>query len=144
MSTSDELTSANLRDVTGLIALWLAIHGGDPGPEGSLEVVVSEATLALGQEFLASLAESSGTERLSDAELTGALSRAGITPRGLHKFCREGDTVMRVVGAAAIGEVEGEPGTYLISDSGAGADEVAYFCVNGRFLLPAPGELRGP
>jgi hypothetical protein len=137
---SGELTVQDVRDVTWLVALWKAIHGGDPGPDGELAVKIDGPTLELGARFVASLAAANAAQ-LSAEDLTEALKRVGVVPRPVHEFCRVGDSVVKVTGAASI-EVflkDSGPGTTLISDTGAGPDEVAYFCVNGRLLLPAPG-----
>jgi hypothetical protein len=137
---SGDLTVQDVRDVTWLVALWKAIHGGDPGPDGGLAVQIDGPTLELGARFVASLAAANAAERNAE-DLTEALTRVGVVPRPLHEVCRAGDTVVEVRGAAAIELFleDSGPGTTLISDTGAGSDEVAYFCVNGRLLRPAPG-----
>jgi hypothetical protein len=138
---SGDLTLQDVRDVTWLVALWKAIHGGDPGPDGSLAVQIDGATLELGARFVASLAAANAVERSAE-DLTEALTRVGVVPRPVHEFCRAGDTVVEVRGAAAIEAFleESGPGTTEIgSPTGTGSEEVAYFCVNGRILQPAPG-----
>jgi hypothetical protein len=138
---SGDLTVQDVRDVTWLVALWKAIHGGDPGPEGGLAVQIDGATLELGARFVASLAAANGAQ-LNAEDLTEALTLVGVAPRAVHEFCRAGDTVVEVKGAAAIELFleDSGPGTTLVGETSTGSDEVvAYFCVNGRLLRPAPG-----
>jgi hypothetical protein len=139
---SGDLTVQDVRDVTWLVALWKAIHGGDPGPEGGLAVQIDGATLELGARFVASLAAANGAQ-LNAEDLTEALTLVGVAPRAVHEFCRAGDTVVEVKGAAAIELFleDSGPGTTLVGETITDSDEVvAYFCVNGRLLNPAPGE----
>jgi hypothetical protein len=53
-----ELTLAHEPDVAWIVALWLAIHGGDPGPEAAVEI--DETTALLATALSARLAEKHG------------------------------------------------------------------------------------
>ena len=65
-----EITLAHEPDAAWIIALWLAIHGGDPGPEG---FEIDETAIFLASAFSAYMGETIGSEALTAETLhTGA------------------------------------------------------------------------
>jgi len=103
MSRFTEVIEAHVPDVAWLIALWLAIHGGDPAPEGGVEVAVSEELVAQGALFLASLSEATKTTRLEGGALRDGLRRLGLTPHDGREVCR-GNVICIVGGGFAPGD----------------------------------------
>ena len=67
-------------DVSWILALWFAIHGGDPGPEsGILEVNEETYRLAHGLvENLLATYSPYGVHALTDAELEARLVKLGV------------------------------------------------------------------
>ena len=73
-----EITLAHEPDAAWIIALWLAIHGGDPGPEG---FQVDETAVFLASALSAHLSETIGGEALTTETLHS----------GAHEFDMEFD-----------------------------------------------------
>jgi hypothetical protein len=71
---------ADIEDVKWVSGVWLAIHGGDPGPDGEGEPVLSGMTATLGALFLGSLAADNDITPVSGEGLLDALRSAGIAP----------------------------------------------------------------
>ena len=66
-------------DVSWILALWFAIHGGDPGPEGGI-LDVSEETYRLAHGLVENLLTTYapfGVRALSDTELEARLVKVG-------------------------------------------------------------------
>ncbi len=122
MPTLTDLTAENAWDVAWIVAMWKAIHGGDPGPDGSVQVQVSETTALLGGLFLASLAETTNTTRLKDDALQNALENVGVKRAESHEFCN--GTVVCVTPAEVRDIPRGTPfvGTRVVG----GVVEVCY------------------
>jgi hypothetical protein len=88
-----ERVAAHELDLAWIIALWLAIHGGDP-----LERVVAEIdeeTLEAGFAFLDRLEAGRATEELEEDELHSRLANAGV-----HRTSENGEASPRVELAA--------------------------------------------
>lgn len=111
---------ADIEDVKWLTSLWLAIHGGDPGPDGE-GPVLSGMTSTLGALFLASLADANGVTPLSGRALEEALRRRGVHPEEEVRICL-GDWV---------------PGSPNDPPEGAAPDSYT----NGRWCVPGTGPL---
>jgi hypothetical protein len=53
MSKSPKILLAHVNDAEWIIALWLAIHGGDPAPERvAAQAIAALAPLAAGQKHI--------------------------------------------------------------------------------------------
>ena len=75
---SYEIEFAHELDISWLIALWFAIHGGDPSPEG-VKLEVSEETYALANglvQHLLATYKGLGARALPEAELEARLSQS--------------------------------------------------------------------
>lgn len=96
-----ELTAEHERDLEWIIALWKAIHGGDPAPDGISEVTVDPATAMLGELFLASLAETTKTAPLSEAALEDALRGVGLITKA-GGACPNGEVKVNVVTGSVV------------------------------------------
>ena len=67
-------------DISWILALWFAIHGGDPGPEGGV-LEVSEETYRLANGLVENLLTTYapyGVRTLSHAELEAQLVKVGV------------------------------------------------------------------
>jgi hypothetical protein len=72
-----ERVFAHERDIAWLIALWLAIHGGDPGPEGGV-VEIDETTVLMGAAFISQLSQAQAVESLDEETLHQRLGAIGV------------------------------------------------------------------
>jgi hypothetical protein len=75
----DNFVLAHEPDVAWLIALWLAIHGGDPGPEGPIEI--DETTALLAAALSARLGELYGPGATTAETLQDRLAGTGMAVR---------------------------------------------------------------
>ncbi len=75
--TLTELEFAHELDISWIIALYRAIHGGDPGPEA-----IDPTTAALAGALAAHLAETSQREALTNERLAERLGSVGIEFKG--------------------------------------------------------------
>jgi hypothetical protein len=66
-------------DVAWLITLWIAIHGGDPGPQGPIEI--DETTALLAAALSARLGELYGAGAATVEELQDRLAGTGMAVR---------------------------------------------------------------
>ena len=75
---TDQVNLANEPDIMWIIALWFAIHGGDPNPEGGVHEV-SEETYALANALVENLQATYsrfGARALPKAELEERLVKS--------------------------------------------------------------------
>ena len=72
-----EIVKIHEQDISWLIALWFAVHGGDPGPEA---VEVDTATVLLAAALSARLTELNAGA-LAGQELTERLATMRIEPK---------------------------------------------------------------
>jgi hypothetical protein len=75
----EEFVLAHEPDVAWLIALWIAINGGDPPPEGPIEV--EETTALLAAALSARLGELYGAGAATAEALQDRLTGTGIAVR---------------------------------------------------------------
>jgi hypothetical protein len=74
--TLTELEYTHELDISWIIALWRAIHGGDPGPEA-----IDRTTAALAGALAAHLAETARSAPLTAERLTESLGSIGVEVR---------------------------------------------------------------
>ena len=82
MNTRLQLTRAHQLDPAWIIALWLAIHGGDPAPEGVIGKEVVEAAERLSASLAKSVPVSATSEQVEEH-----LRGAGFTVDGAPGCC---------------------------------------------------------
>jgi hypothetical protein len=75
----EEFVLAHEPDIAWLIALWIAIHGGDPAPEGPVEV--DETTALLAAALAARLGELYGRGAATAEALQDRLAGSGMAVR---------------------------------------------------------------
>jgi hypothetical protein len=80
MDNIEATAVAHEPDAAWLIALWLAIHGGDPAPDGA--VSVDETTALLATTLSLRLSEAYGVELASPEVLQARLADIGIALSG--------------------------------------------------------------
>ena len=89
METVEPVAVAHEPDIAWLIALWLAIHGGDPAPDEP--AWVDETTALLATTLSVRLSEVYGAARISADALQRRLASIGITLSGHRLHEREAE-----------------------------------------------------
>ena len=72
-----EIVDIHVQDISWLIALWLAIHGGDPAPEGPVRI--DETTALVAAALSARLTEINGGA-VTGAALSERLGTVRVEP----------------------------------------------------------------
>jgi hypothetical protein len=96
----EERVFAHERDVAWLIALFLAIYGGDPGPEGRV-VEIDETTVLMGAALISQLSQAQEVESLDVDMLHQRLGAIGV------EFAGEGGAEARAGGRTVCTQVPG-------------------------------------
>ena len=111
-------------DVSWILALWFAIHGGDPGPEGDV-LEVSEETYSLANGLVENLLTTYapyGVHALSHAELETRLVKVGVGAIHPGTQTGGGTTGGEITGGGATGGGPAGP------DTGPGGVTVGSSC----------------
>ncbi|MBV9918450.1 MAG: hypothetical protein JO153_18275 [Solirubrobacterales bacterium] len=116
----EDLVLAHEPDIAWLIALWIAIHGGDPAPEGP--VAIDPTTALLATALSRRLQEVRGVGSLTFEALRERLASVGIA-------VREGE--------AEISQVEAFEGTRVCTEVPGGR---IYCFFVPKVIGPPPGE----
>lgn len=114
MSSVTNVNHDQAVDLAWIVALWTAIHRRDPASHEGLRIDVGATTALLGTLFLASLAETTETTRLTESELRDALRRIGVGIKEPGNACPEGWTSANVAYATP-----GPGGLITIESTGA-------------------------
>jgi hypothetical protein len=114
----EEIILAHEPDIAWLVALWIAIHGGDPAPEGP--IAIDPTTALLATALSSRLQEVHGPGPMTFEALRERLESAGIAVQGPDaSFAFEGTRVCTEVPGGRIycfiipkvtGPPPGEPG----------------------------------
>ena len=71
-------TNYSMVEVAGYMTLWLAIHGGDPAPDGTISEAQASAIAGRIIHTLSSYLVSGAATELADGDAEGGLARFGM------------------------------------------------------------------